>query len=166
MNNQELLDGSNAYIASIKRWVAKFQDLMSAEMYAPTAIVAYYLPSQHTMIGCPLGDNEYQKIGEQMRTDYAAFAAAEKTGLLAEGIDSIFGAALDNCDNWAYYAKDIKYILKCAELCKYVRFCDRYVAEVLLSGGALYCDDEELWQRCCSTAQRKLSARKARGYAY
>lgn len=166
MKNQVFIDGSSAYIAAMQRWVAKFKELMRTEMYAPLSIVAYYLPRQSTMIGCPLGDKEYQSLGEQMRTDDAMFAAAEKTGLIAEGIDAIFQAALDNFDSWSYYAKDIEYILKHAGLHKYVSFSDRYYAEALLAGGELFCEDEGLWDRCYATVQAKLSSRKTRGYAY
>ena len=67
MKNQVFVDGSGAYIAAIQRWVAKFSELMRTEMYAPIAILAYYLPHQCTMVGCPLGDKEYQNLGEQMR---------------------------------------------------------------------------------------------------
>ena len=142
MKNQVIVDGSGAYIAAVQRWSAKFRDLMKAEQYAPISIVAYYLPRQCTMIGCPLGDKEYQDLGERMRIDHAMFTAAERTGLIAEGIDAIFQAALDNCDNWAYYAKDIDFILKHTELHKYVSFSDRCYAEMLLAGGNLFFEDE------------------------
>lgn len=166
MKKQVYEDGSGAYIAAMQRWVAKFRELMRTEKHAPISIIAYYLPRQCTMIGCPLGDKEYQSLGEQLRTDAAMFAAAEKTGLIAEGIDAIFYAALDNCGSWSYLAKDIEYILKHSELNKYVSFSDRYYAEALLAGGELFCENEELWDRCYTTVQTKLSARTTRGYAY
>ena len=166
MKEQVFLDGSGAYIAAMQRWVAKFRELMRSEKYAPISIVAYYLPRQSTMIGCPMGDKEYQSLGEQMRTDAAMFAAAEKTGLIAEGVDAIFQAALDNFDSWSYYAEDVEYILKHPGLHKYVSFSDRYYAETLLAGGKLFCEDEVLWGRCYDTIRAKLSARKSRGYAY
>lgn len=166
MKNQVVVDGSGTYIAEVQRWSNKFRDLMKTELYAPISIVAYYLPHQGTMIGCPLGDQEYQSLGERMRTDDAMFTAAERTGLIAEGIDAIFRAALDNCDNWAYYAKDVDFILKHTGLHKHVSFSDRCYAEALLAGGNLFCEDEDLWLRCCSTIQKKLSARQTRGYAY
>lgn len=166
MNNQVFVDGSSAYIAAVQKWAAKFRELMRTEMYAPIAIAAYYLPHQCTMIGCPLGDKEYQSLGEQMRTDYAMFVAAEKTGLMAEGIDAIFHAALDNCGSWSYLAKDVEHILKHSELNKHVSFSDRYYAEALLAGGELFCEHEDLWLQCCRAVQKKLSERQTRGYAY
>lgn len=166
MKKQVFVDGSAAYIAAMQRWVAKFRELMRTEKHAPISIVAYYLPRQCTMIGCPLGDKEYQSIGEQLRTDAAMFAAAEKTGLIAEGIDAIFYAALDNGGSWSYLAKDIEYILKHPELNKYVSFSDRYYAEALLAGGELYCEHEDLWLQCYRAVQKKMSERQTRGYAY
>ena len=166
MKNQVYVDGSMSYISAIQRWSAKFRELMQSEKYAAISIVAYYLPSQCMMVGCPLGDDEYQRIGEQMRNDGAMFAAAEKTGLLAEGIDAIFAAALDNCDSWAYYANDIAFILKNSALHKYVSFSDRYLAECFLSGGKMLCEDEDLWLRYGKAAEKVLSQRKTRGYAY
>ena len=166
MKNKVYLEGSSVYIAAIQKWIVKFNEVMRTEMYAPVSIVAYYLPGQCAMIGCPLGNEGYQSLGECMRTDYAMFVAAEKTGLIAEGIDAIFHAALDNCGSWSYLAKDIEHILKHSELNKHVSYSDRYCAEALLAGGELYCEHEDLWVQCYRTVQQKLSERQTRGFTY
>ena len=156
------------YTAEVEMWCKKLTDLMKTEMYAAIAIVAYMLPSQNTMVGCPLGDPEYQKLGEEMRTNPAMFAAAEKTGLLAEGIAAFCYAALDNADNWSGYANDINYLQENDALRKYVSFANQYTAECLLAGSDLLCDDknEDLWNDVVRATQRKLNGRKTRGYAY
>ena len=162
-------ESNRDYLEEMAMWCQKFTDLMKTEMYAAIAIVAYMLPGQNTMVGCPLGDPEYRALGEEMRTNPAMFAAAEKTGLLAEGIDAFCYAALDNADSWSGYAKDIKYLLGNDELRKYVSFADQYTAECLLAGGEMLCDDEneDLWLDVVRTALRKLKGRKtSRGYAY
>ena len=162
-------DSNYDYAAEVEMWYQKFTDLMKTEMYAAITIVAYMLPGQYTMVGCPLGDPEYQMLGEAMRTNFAMFAAAEKTGLLAEGVDAFCYAALDNADSWSGCAKDVKYLLENDELRKYVSFADQYTAESLLAGGEMLCDDEneDLWLDVARAAMRKLKGRKTnRGYAY
>lgn len=161
-------ESSHEYAVEVEMWCERFETLMKEELYAPVAIVAYSLPHQNTMVGCPLGDPEYQELGEGMRTNSAMFAAAERTGLLAEGLDAFFYAALDNAGSWSGYADDIKYVLENDTLCKYVSFSDRYNAECLLAGGEMLCDDEneDIWLRVARAAQKKLDSRKTRGYAY
>lgn len=162
------IENSHDYAAEVELWCENFSNLMKAEKYAAIAVVAYYLPHQCTMVGCPLGDPEYKKLGESMRDNPAMFAAAESTGLFAEGIDAFCYAALDNAGSWSYYAADIEYLLKNDELRKYVSFSDRYLAECLLSGGDMLREDknEELWDCYAHAAIKKLDERKARGYAY
>ena len=162
------LESNYDYAAEVEMWCQKFTELMKAEMHAALAIVAYMLPGQNTMAGCPLGDPEYQMLGEAMRTNSAMFAAAEKTGLLAEGIDAFCYAALDNAGSWSGYVKDVKSLLENDELRKYVSFADQYTAESLLAGGDMLCDDEneDIWFRVAGAVQKKLDGRKTRGYAY
>ena len=161
-------ESSLEYTTEVGLWCDRFETLMMEEMYAPISIVAYMLPSQFTMVGCPLGDPEYRELGERMRDDPAMFAAAEKTGLLAEGIDKFFYAALDNAGSWAGYSADVQYVLINDALRKYVSFPDQYIAECLLAGGEMLCEDEneDLWLEVARTADEKLSNRKTRGYAY
>lgn len=163
-----LFESNREYVEEVAMWYQKFTDLMKTEMYAAVAIVAYMLPGQNTMVGCPLGDSEYRALGEEMRINPAMFAAAEKTGLLAEGMDAFFYAALDNAGSWCGYADDIRYVLENDALSKYVSFSDRYNAECLLAGGDMLCDDEneDIWFRVAGAAQKKLDSRKTRGYAY
>lgn len=162
------IENSYDYTREVENWTKKFNNLMRAELHAALAVVAYYLPHQCTMVGCPLGDPEYKELGEAMRVNPAMFAAAEATGLFAEGIDAFCYAALDNADSWNYYANDIEYLLKNDELRKYVSFSDRYLAECLIAGGAMLrdVDNEDLWLRYVQTVQKKLSERNRRGYAY
>lgn len=162
------IENNHAYVTEVELWCKKFNDLMKAEKHASVAIVGYMLPGQCTMVGCPLGDPEFEKLGEGMRTNPAMFAAAEKTGLLAEGINAFCHAALDNAGSWLCYSEDIKYLLKNEELCKYVSFSYRYEAECFLSGGSMLCEveNEDLWLRYARAAKKKLSERKTRGYAY
>ena len=161
-------ESSQSYTAEVEEWCERLEALMKEEMYAPIAIVSYMLPGQCTMVGCPLGDLEYQKLGEKMREDPAVFAAAEKTGLLAEGINKFLYAALDNAGSWAGYSDDVHYILENEALRKYVSFSDRYCAECLLACGNIICEveHEDLWLAMARTIKGKLSNRKTRGYAY
>ena len=162
------IENSIDFTREVEAWTKKLNELMKAELNAALAVVAYYLPHQCTMVGCPLGDSEYKQLGEVMRTDPAMFAAAEVTGLLAEGIDAFCHAALDNVDNWDCYSDDIEYLLKNDELRKYVSFSDKYIAEILIAGGAMLrdVDNEDLWLRYVQAAQKKLRERARRGYAY
>ena len=68
-------DSNYDYAAEVEMWCQKFTDLMKTEMYAAITILAYMRPGQNTMVGCPLGDPEYQMLGEAMRTNSAMFAA-------------------------------------------------------------------------------------------
>ena len=163
-----LFESNCEYVEEMAMWCQKFTDLMKTEMYAALAILAYMLPGQNTMAGCPLGDTEYQMLGEAMRTNPAMFAAAENTGLLSAGMDAFFYAALDNAGSWFGYVDDVRYVLENDALCKYVSFSDRYIAECLLAGGDMLCDyeNEDIWFRVAGAAQTKLDSRKTRGYAY
>lgn len=162
------IENSHDYAAEVAMWCEKLNNLMKAEKHAAVALVAYMLPGQCTMVGCPLGDSEFEKLGEGMRTNPAMFAAAEMTGLLAEGINAFCYAALDNAGSWSCCSEDIKYILNEDELRKYVTFSDRYMAECFLTGGAMLCEfeNEDLWLRYARAARKKLDERNRRGYAY
>jgi hypothetical protein len=162
------VESNHDYSAEVDLWCKNFNNLMKAEKYAAIAVVAYYLPHQCTMVGCPLGDLEYKKIGESMRDNPAMFAAAERTGLLAEGIDAFCDAALDNAESWSCYADDIEYLLTNDELCKYVSFSDRYLAESFLAGGNMLreVENEDVWVRYSRAARKKLDERQTRGNAY
>ena len=162
------MENSNDFVAEVEMWCKKLNNLMRSELQAAVAVVAYYLPHQCTMVGCPLGDREYQELGETMRTNPALFAAAERTGLFAEGIHDFCYAALDNAGSWNYYADDIEYLLKNDELCKYISFPNRYLAECLIAGGVMLREEEneDLWLRYVRVAQKKLDERARRGYAY
>lgn len=166
--NFKYIESNHDYAAEVDLWCKNYDNLMKAEKYAALAVVAYYLPRQCIMAGCPMGDPEYKKIGESMRANPAMFAAAERTGLFAEGIDAFCYAALDNAGSWAYYAADIEYLLNSDELRKYVSFSDRYLAECLLSGGDMLCDDEneDLWSSYACAVSKRLDERATRGYAY
>lgn len=162
------VENSHDFAREVETWTEKWNNLMRAELHAALAVVAYYLPHQCTMVGCPLGDPEYKELGETMRVNPAMFAAAEATGLLAEGIDDFCHAALDSAESWNYYSDDIECLLKNDELRKYVSFSDRYLAECLIAGGAMLrdVDNEDMWLRYVQAAQKKLSERARRGYAY
>lgn len=162
------IESSDDFVAEVELWCKRLNTLMKAELHAAIAVVAYYLPHQCTMIGCPLGDPEYKELGESMRTNPALFAAAEKTGLFAEGIHDLCYAALDNAGNWDYYSDNVEYLLKNDTLCKYISFSDRYLAECLIAGGAMLhgVENEDLWLRYIRVAKKKLAERARRGYAY
>ena len=139
------IENSHDYAAEVAMWCEKLNNLMKAEKHAAVALV-----------------------GEGMRTNPAMFAAAEMTGLLAEGINAFCYAALDNAGSWSCCSEDIKYILNEDELRKYVTFSDRYMAECFLTGGAMLCEfeNEDLWLRYARAARKKLDERNRRGYAY
>lgn len=162
------IENSHDFAKEVETWSKKFNSLMKAELHAALGVVLYYLPHQCTMVGCPLGDPEYKKLGEAMRGNPAMFTAAEVTGLLAEGIYAFCNAALDNAGSWSYCFDDIEYLLQNDGLRKYVSFSDRYLAECLIAGGAMLCDpgNEDLWFRYATAAQKKLNERTKSGCAY
>lgn len=149
---------------TVEFWCEKLNSLMMAENHAAVAIFGYSLPYPSNMLGCPLGDEEFKKYGALISCDSEAFAAAEKTGLIAKGIDAIFFDALNNCGSWSYHFENVKYILETEELSKYVSFDDRYVAEHLISGGKILCEDDALWFSYVTAIDKKLCERSSRGY--
>lgn len=145
-------------------WCNKLGDLMRTNMDAAVAILGYSLPFPSNMLGCPLGDEEFKGLGAAISCDKNAFAAAEKTGLIAEGMDAIFFDALNNCGSWSYHHNNIKFILSHDELRKYVSFSDRYIAERLLEGGEILCENDDLWMCYVDVVHEELRKRKLRGY--
>ena len=159
-------DNSAAYAAEVEKWTEKFNKLMMEYNNAPEAILAYYLPGQNTCLSCPLGDEEFQQIGEDMRTNEAMLRAAEESGLLVEAVKICFYKALDNYGSWSYLCDDLAYILDNPRLRCYVCFEDQFFARKLLAVNTLNEDDEDLWDQYYDTLQKKLVARELRGYAY
>ncbi len=151
-------------LMTIDQWCYKLNSLMQAEANAAVAIFGYSLPHPANMLGCPLGDEEFEQIGALITCDCNALAAAEKTGLIAEGIDAIFFDALNNCGSWSYHYDNIKYILEHEKLRKYVSFSDRYIAEKLLGSGKELCKKDNLWHCYIKTLREKLRERESRGY--
>lgn len=152
------------YADEVAMWSNKFNDLMKHYWNAAAAIVKYYISDDGGIDTCPLGDAEFEGIGKELRSNPAAFTAAEKTGLIVTGVEKIFSSALDNCGNWSYNRPIIKHILKYDRLRKYVNFSKRYFAELLLSGGELLCDDEDLWENFSEYADGNLDDRQERGF--
>jgi len=157
-------DNQTADPMTVAQWCDEFNKLMQAEKYAALAIFGYSLPHPSNMIGCPLGDPEFERLGLLIASDCNAFAAAEKTGLIAEGVDAIFSSALDNDGSWTYHYDNIKYILANEELRKYVSFTDRYTAEHLIAAGDILLEDEDFWYDYARAIQKKLRERVLRGY--
>ena len=149
---------------NVEQWCEKLNSLMLTATDAAVAILGYSLPFPSNMLGCPLGDEEFEKYGALISCDCNALAAAEKTGLIAEGIDSIFRDALNNSGSWCYHHKNISFILEHDELRKYVSFSDRYVSERLLEGGEILCENDDLWECYVETLLEELRNRKLRGY--
>lgn len=159
-------DNSAAYAAEVEKWTEKFNKLMMECNNAPEAILAYYLPGQNTCLSCPLGDEEFQQIGEDMRTNEAMLRAAEESGLLVDAIKNRFYRALDNQDNWRYLKDDVAYILDHPCMRRYIRFEDQFIARKLIAANALIEDDEDLWYLYADRLHKKLDDRELRGYAY
>lgn len=145
-------------------WCNKLNNIMKTEMDAAVAILGYSLPFPSNMLGCPLGDDEFKGLGAAISCDEHAFAAAEKTGLIAQGMDAIFTDALNNCGSWLYHYNNIKFILSHDELRKYVSFDDRFIAEHLLAEGKSLCDNDALWFSYANALFNKLIERESRGY--
>ena len=148
----------------IRLWETKFIDLMSHYWNASAAIVKYYVTDDYIIDTCPLGDAEYESLGKEMRTNPAAFIAAERSGLLADGVSSVFTSSMDTYDNWAYNAPVIKEILSNSDLSRYVSYTDRCFAEAYLSGGDLLREEDDLWYRFYSETQACLNSREERGF--
>lgn len=165
LSAHESTDNIHAFESmTVAQWCDEFNKLMQAEKYAALAIFGYSLPHPSNMIGCPLGDPEFERLGLLIASDCNAFAAAEKTGLIAEGVDAIFSSALDNDGSWTYHYDNIKYILANEELRKYVSFTDRYTAEHLIAAGDILLEDEDFWYDYARAIQKKLRERELRGY--
>lgn len=145
-------------------WCDKLNNIMKTYMDAAVAIWGYSLPFPSNMLGCPLGDEEFKGLGAAISCDENAFTAAERTGLIAEGIDAIFLDALNNGGSWCYHHENIRFILEHDEFRKYVSFSDRYIAERLLEGGEILCENEDLWGCYVEVLLEELRKRKLRGY--
>lgn len=165
LDRNTMVDGiATVDTMNIDQWCEILNDLMESEKSASVAIVGYSLPNASFVLGCPLGDPEFEKLGALVACDATVFAAAEKTGLLAEGIDAIFFDALNNCGSWSYHYDNVKHILSVPELRKYVSFSDRFVAERLMAAGEMLCENDDLWYSYSSTIHRKLMDRNSRGF--
>ena len=149
---------------TVDQWCYKLNSLMQTEKYAAVAILEYSLPVHSLPLGCPLGDPEFEMLGSLLLRVPTLYEAAEKTGLIAEGINAIFFDALNNCGSWSYHYDNIKYILEHEKLRKYVSFSDRYIAEKLLGYGEDLCKKDNLWYSHIKELQEKLREREYRGY--
>lgn len=152
---------SNDYAIVVASWAETFNDLMRRYSNAATAILAYYLRGSTELVVCPDGMDEFKLHGEAMRRNGVMFAAAEASGLLAEAVPELFRLALKNHGNWCVMIKDISYLLQHQNLCRYIPFEYRFVAENVASVNALVLDDELFWENCVAEAKAKLAERKA-----
>lgn len=156
---------SAAYAAEVSKWTEKFEELMLESSNAPEAILAYYLPNQNSFVACPLGDQEFEKIGKAMRENEAMITAAEDSGLMAEAMEAFFYQVLDNSDSWHYMWEDVEIILANPRLSRYVRFEHKYIARKLLAANLLIDDNEDLWYSCAEKLGEQMRDRKLRGFA-
>lgn len=152
------------YADEVAMWSNKFNDLMEHYWNAAAAIVTYYISDDGGIDTCPLGDTEFERLGKALRSNPVAFTAAEETGLIVEGVGGIFTSAIDNCSNWSCKRHLIKYILNDDKLSKHVGFYRKYLTKVLLSGGQLVCDDNDLWRQFFNYAIEKLSDREVEDF--
>lgn len=158
-------ENSIEYEAEIAEWREKLTDLMKREKYAAVAILGYYFGDSSCMLGCPLGDPEFERIGTEMQKNPALFTAAENVGLIAEGVSDIFYDALDNPGSWCYHHDKIRYIFENEGLSRHVPYRDRYLAEALLSGGKdIYNDDDDRWHKIFDVAKQTQEKRNMRGF--
>lgn len=152
---------SNDYIIIVASWTERFSELMRRYSNAATAILAYYLHGSTKLIVCPEDMEEFRLHGEAMRCNGVMLAAAEASGMLAEAIPELFRIALESYGNWCVMRKDVLYLLQHHNLCRYIPFECRFVAETVASMNAMLIDDEFFWQNCVSEAKAKLAERKA-----
>ncbi len=150
------------WIAEVKLWERKFREMMQNEMFASIAVVRYYLACNTLTSIYPSECEKYRYYGMVIAVNTAAFAAAENTGLLAEGITGIFHTALDNYGNWLDHETDIKNIMKKDKLRKYVSFTDRRYAEMFLSCDKMERYNEDLWEYLKDVTKKKLATRSAK----
>lgn len=160
------VENSTAYAAEVSKWTDKFVEFMLAYSNAPITILAYYLPHQYAFMSCPLGDDEFKRIGEAMRNNEAMFVAAENSGLMAEAMDAYFSLALDNPDNWHYLWEDINHIVNNQHLRRFVRFEPMYIAQKLLSANDVIDDNDDLWYSYAEQLDQKMCERSLRGFSY
>lgn len=139
-----------------KEWVHYFESIRKADPCASASIFAYYVEeiNEHDcLIFCPLGYEQYQKVGEMMRNHDTVLDAALQSGLLAEAIPTYFGAALDNATNWSCMVRAIRFLVDSSTLRCLVPLKKRVMAEKLLARfgvGAIEDSDEDTWYQACS----------------
>lgn len=160
------IDNSCEYAAQVDLWSKKLTELMLEHDNAAESVLAYYLPVHSEFLTCPLGVDEFKRIGEEMRENAAVFAAAENTGLIAKAVEKLFGFALDNHGSWCAMVKDVRYMLEHPQLGRYIHFEDRYLAERLLHADLAQGDDEDFWCDYYDIVMRKFKNRKLTGFAY
>lgn len=160
----QVMSINNKFKDEVNTWSNRFYDLMKRYWNAAAAIVTYYISDDSEIDACPLGDTEFECLGKELRTNSAAFIAAEETGMVVAGVGAIFYSALDNCGSWSHNSSIIKDILNDDNLSKYVAFNDKYLAKALLSGGQLVCEDDDLWLQFYKYAAEKLEDREERGF--
>ena len=157
-------DSAVAYRKAVKMWCKKLADIMSNDPIAPTSILTFFLCDSQQGMFCPLGCEEYEKIGDAMRLHGALFAAAEKSGLFASAIPTYVDAALDNYNSWCCLNEGVAEILASEALRKYLPFT-RTLAAALHSADSISTLDEDEWQYCRQKYAQSLFKEDPKGYS-
>ena len=139
-------------IGDLAWWTNYFQRQMELDACAPTSILEYFLADQNPggRIFCPLGYDEYQHVGEELRTNSIALEASIKSGLMVSAVRTYFGAVLDVVENWNVGCRGAKYLMEHERLSEFVPFYDRYVAKGLLNKFGTDCMDDSNEDSWCA----------------
>lgn len=116
-------------------WIQLFEKEMMADTNAAGAILSYYLEAllgQSYRVFCPCGYSLYEKMGDEMASRKTVLKAAEKAGLLAEGVARFVEVALSAEEYWFRMDVSVGYLINDPDLRRFIPFSNRYIAENLL----------------------------------
>lgn len=159
-------DSEDKDVDHMTYWIKRFEDEMMADTNAAGSILSYYLKSllgQSCTVFCPRGYTPYAEIGDEMSSSKTILKAAEKAGLLAEGVARFVAVALSNEDCWYRMDVGVSYLINDPNLRRFIPFRDRYIAENML----YWQDNMDVvgveWEDIYNLYRNKLG-REMRGY--
>lgn len=134
-----------------RSWVSYFECEMANDPCGSASMLRCFLKavdSSYCSIFCPLGDERYCAIGDQMCKNPVVLKAAIQSGLMASAVPNYFEAALDVVDNWHLMEGGVRFILASMKLRVFIPFELRFMAEEMLKAfpeGIRDDADEERW---------------------
>lgn len=160
------LDSQNEEV-SVNWWVKCLESEMKVDVNAHSIITGYFLSAKvgyDCSIFAPLGYAPYEEIGKKMAADPVVFEAAKESGLLVSGIRTFVEAALSNDGCWDCMADGVAYLLNDSDLCCYIPFRERYIAERMLRLKDVIESGRKTWSEVYKELASDLSDDWAHGY--